>query len=134
MPNEHTPTPWHVCESGAIFSESRIGIAYPIQMEAKTANEEREANMEFIVTAVNAYSALVEALKAAEMEGNPEVEGFCDSCRTPGQLPLVTEMVPTGDGKSYRRDYFKHDDSCWYGKVCAAIALTESTEVKDATL
>lgn len=56
---KHTPAPWHA-ENGTIYSQyATIGSAH-----GKTRNDaENDANAAFIVRAVNAHDALVEALE-----------------------------------------------------------------------
>lgn len=62
---------------------------------------------------------------------DPADEGFCDSCRTCDQLPIVQDVVTSEDGHStYKRWYFKHDDSCWFGKVFAAVEACKGIGIK----
>jgi len=63
---------------------------------------------------------LEELITAAKDVPDPVDRVWCDSCRT-SPLPMVTEMVKTKDGHEYRRDYFKHDKTCWYGRLARAL-------------
>lgn len=79
-----------------------------LQRQRSTAPEVRE----------DAVTALV---KAAQGVPDPVDRVWCDSCHT-SPLPLTSEMVKTKDGHEYKRDYFKHDVECWYGKLMVALA------------
>lgn len=75
MTQKHTPLPWHrnVNHKYPIYAETTPGkkdwkyIANIIPGErASTTDEEKDANLEFIVHACNSHYELLEALKAAK--------------------------------------------------------------------
>ena len=62
---QHTPTPWrkHDMEADSIVGPDRKAIA--LVMGRSRTDQEDDANLDFILTAVNSHQALVDALERA---------------------------------------------------------------------
>lgn len=64
MTTQHTPTPWHVESDIEIWCDTGGFVAMTMTAEQAVGTAEDYANAAFIVRAVNAHAALVEALEA----------------------------------------------------------------------
>lgn len=80
----HTPTPWNTAGVSNPDSDQRMSVWGPIsegkQSGEWVAKDIRPANAAFIVRAVNAHEALVEALERTVAAHCPDDKMFCSTC------------------------------------------------------
>ena len=79
---QHTPTPWrkHDMEADSIVGPDRKAIA--LVMGRSRTDQEDDANLDFILTAVNSHQALVDALEGLKKDvsrSKPAMDAVSDN-------------------------------------------------------
>ncbi len=102
--NKHTPTPWHIRDVDTYTIRSQHGCEVARAARHHIPADEIKANAAFIVRAVNAHDALVEALTKAQGHIKCSLNGWFApyaDCRCPacdgGRLVIAALKLARGD-------------------------------------